>query len=335
MNTTYDEWGWDFGTEANVSTAALDTAINAAKVAYYNSYKETEQVDLLHRDNYWNELESLRSAASSLPTSTLSSFLESSEVANRYIYTSNPYMLYKEKTVEYGTLFEEEQVESLEEWGEDTEPLAAVVIGTRQETDYDRVMDKFKARMVRRGLTYWAIQDLMSWANEQYALLLIEKSGQEPSWYAQRLMWILNDEHKHRQTKKYKNSEEREVELVMTEEDKMPVETTEVEHLLTHEDYVLTLSRTQLKTWDDCIEWARESGDEPMPKKLKQRLARLPKTDGAECMTVERVTRYNDNRSFPAGWDLKESIGRDFEVKTGIKSRLTANGYVKGVGLNA
>lgn len=104
MNTTYDEWGWDFGTEVNVSTAALDTAINAAKVAYYNSYKETEQVDLLHRDNYWKELESLRSAASSLPTSTLSSFLESSQVVNRYIYTSNPYILYKEKTVEYGTL---------------------------------------------------------------------------------------------------------------------------------------------------------------------------------------------------------------------------------------
>ncbi|MDI9915505.1 hypothetical protein [Rhodococcus sp. IEGM 1379] len=194
--------------------------------------------------------------------------------------------IYKGKSAINGTLFEDIEEEN---------SSACTIVGVRKETDYNLTMNLFRKRLLGRRLPYSVVCDHMSWANEKYAEFLREHPGKNPRWYANRLEWKLNDLHEHQQTKKYRNSPDREVELVLKgNEYGFPTETTSVEYLTTIEDYFLNLKKTQLKTFNDLMQWIQSSEDsEKMPKSLRQRVNRLPKYDVHSYMTVERVERYN------------------------------------------
>lgn len=327
MNDMFDDILWTVGctdcgfsdckcdsvSKTDVAIERLDAAIEAIRTAYYDSYAASESIDMKHRDNLFAALSSSRSSAiDSLPyASSISSWLDDSLSDYQYIYTSTSSIHNKEKTVEYGTLFEYGQVEAQEEL--EAAAPEAVIWGQYRETEYDQVMKKFRNRLAARGLRYWTIEDWLSWANEKYAEYLIEHPGHEPSWYAHRLIWNMNDLNKHQQTKKYERTR-KEVELVYMREDQFPVEENTIEHLMTHDQYTEELKNTQLKTWNDCIDWANESEpDAPMPKKLKQRVARLPKAD-VPCVSVERVTTYNQGRTRQDGWDLRVESGEEYPV---------------------
>ena len=296
-----DWWTFDCSIEA---TDKIKQELILAKTEYYDSYSTGESIDRQHQQNYFAQLDDAhQEALLDLPPS-------STDIADWIIhylqpvviYTSNSSILYKGKTGLNGTLFQPVS-ESISKNFSDDDFEPAVVIGTHTESFHEKVRNKFKRVLIRRGLRYWTIEDHMSWANEQYALLLAESPDEQVNWYVKGLVWKMRDEYERTQTRKYKNSNEREVELVYKLDEDFPIEDVTVEHFMTTDQYQQELTKTQIKTYNDVIDWAQQ--DQPMPKTLKQRVARLPKVD--EAMTVERVTRYNDQPAIPQMWDIRGS----------------------------
>lgn len=317
---------WDDGSlNTNSAIAKLKDHVTLIRIAYQFTYDEHDYDEKL-RQNFLERLDAAHAAAlSNLPNhnNEIDEWIESSLstvvlhlgyanaaacASSDYIKTTkNPYIRfseepedplllfssypYKGKQDEICTLFDDElDNSSITEEDKYAAP-PAIVWGTKRLTDYELVIQFFKLRLAARGLNYWTIEDAIDQANEDYVEMLKKTPGHKLEWYAQRLEWKSNDRYDTSQTKKYRTSDEREVDLILTEEMFFPVETNTVEHLVTLEDYYDSLNKTQRKTFHDLQEWSRSG--EKLPRTLKARAARLPDTD-YRCITVERVERFNE-----------------------------------------
>lgn len=198
---------------------------------------------------------------------------------------------YKGKSGQVCTLFDDELDNCSITEDDKYAALPTTIWGTKSLSDYERVIEIFKRRLAARGLNYWTIEDAIDQANEDYVQMRKSNPDQKPQWYAKRLEWKSNDRYDTTQTNKYRTSNEREVDLILTEEAFFPVETNTVEYLVTLEDYYDSLNKTQRKTFRDLQEYAQKG--EKLPRTLKARAARLPDTNH-RCITVERVERFNE-----------------------------------------
>lgn len=322
-STTLDfefDWSWE-STGASSNFAARDRLsqeINKLKIAYHETYKENEPVDEKHRNNFYSSLEGTRVhalASLPLPSSTsLDSWIEEHLGRYSYIYLSNCYIFNNDIEDQNGTLFQEEVSEDVKVQVED--PLDEYAprleqIGTYQETVHERIIRGVSIRIQRsRGLNRTSLDEYISEALVKYAELLAKKPGQAEGFYVKGIINAMTDQWRYDNRHKRKQ-----VELVLTnEESDYPQRAILLDQDLTIEEWELTLKKTQAKTWNAAVEWADTApDDEPMPKALKQRLARLPKIEFAER---EVTHSWGLAKSSRAPLNLGEDNVYEFPVTT-------------------